>query len=135
MAVAATTAGPGNATSNGSRSTAQRADLTADDVSAQLCQNGEDVAYYAIAHGLGSDLGAATKITFREPARTGPENITVGDGAWDTLYLGVTGPECGDIQHRGQVTVNYHYEDGIRTIVAQFNGKGELLRVNGVRVS
>ena len=121
--------GQGN---NSARSVAQLVELTADDIGASMCDNGEDVRFYTVQHDLGSDLGAADDITFREPARTGPANLSVGGGAWDTLYLGVSGPECGDIQHKGQVTVNYHYGDDIYTIVAQFNGKGELLHVNGV---
>jgi hypothetical protein len=118
---------------NSARSMATAVELSADDLGASMCDNGEDVRFYTVQHNLGSELGPADDITFREPARTGPENVSVGGGAWDTLYLAVTGPECGEIEHRGQVTVNYHYGDDIYTIVAQFNGKGELLRVNGVR--
>jgi hypothetical protein len=127
-------ANPGQGQGNNSaRAVAEQVELTADDLGASMCQNGEDVRFYTVQHNLGSEHGAADDITFREPARTGPENVSVGGGAWDTLYLAVSGPECGDIQHRGQVTVNYHYGDDIYQIVAQFNGKGELLRVNGVK--
>jgi hypothetical protein len=127
-------AGPGNGNGNNSaRSVATPVELSADDLGASMCQNGEDVRFYTVQHNLGAEHGPADDITFREPARTGAENVSVGGGAWDTLYLAVSGPECGDIEHKGQVTVNYHYGDDVYTIVAQFNGKGELQSVNGVK--
>jgi hypothetical protein len=123
-----------NGKGNSARSVSIPVELTADDLGASMCENGVDVRFYTVQHNLGSEVGAADDITFREPPRLGgQENVSVGDGTWDVLYLGVSGPECGDIQHKGQVTVDYFIGDDIYTIVAQFNGKGELLHVKGVK--
>jgi hypothetical protein len=131
------TAGPALAQDQGrgnsARSVAAPVELTAGDLGASMCQNDVDVAFYTVQHNLGSNEGAADAIIWREPTRLGGQNVSIGGGAWDTLYLGVSGPECGDIQHKGQVSVSYQYEDETFSIVAQFNGKGELLSVNGVK--
>jgi hypothetical protein len=124
-----------NGKGNSARSHATPVELTADDLGAAMCANGEDVNYYTVQHNLGTDEGAADDIIWREPARLGGQNVHFGpqSTAWNTLYLGVSGPECGDIQHKGQVSVYYEFEGETFSIVAQFNGKGELLRVNGVK--
>ncbi len=126
--------GPGPDKGNSLRAQATPVEIAADDVTAQMCANGEDVAFYAIDHNLGDEHGVADNIVWRETVRLGGENEQYGQqqGEWNTLYLGVSGPECGDIQHTGQVSVYYEFDGEWYSIVAQFNEDGELQWVNGV---
>lgn len=107
-------------------------ELTAEDVRTATC--GDDaVDYYAIEHDLGSELGAADDIWWREPTASKGRTVHAGDGTWDTLYLGVSGPECSEVEHTGPISVYYEYGDDTYVIDARFDGKGELVRVNDVR--
>lgn len=77
--------------------------------------------------------------TYREPVRLGGNGDFVDEtgGTADAFWFGVTAPDEDGIQteieHKGQVSMYYETEDGdVYSIIAQFNGKGELLHVNGV---
>lgn len=114
---------------NALRSVATPVELTADDVS--LVQFG-DFYYVAIDHNLGDRY---ERYVWREPTRLGGRNIIVDDQpGFNTLYLGVGGPpDHPEVQHKGQVSVYYDLGGGEWvSIIAQFNGQGEFLSVNGV---
>lgn len=124
-------ADPGPNNGNSIRSQATPVNLEASDVSPHTCQDteGNDVEYYAIEHGIGE----YDQVVWREPARIGGSNfIDTAGGDFDTLYLGVGGPDCPGVQHKGQVSVYYEVDGDWKSIVAQFNAKGELLSVNGI---
>lgn len=113
---------------NALRSVATPVELTVDDVS--IVQFG-DFFYVAIDHNLGDDYN---RFVWREPARLGGKNIVdKAQLGFNTLYLGVAGPDGGEVVHKGQVSVYYDLGDGVWvSIIAQFNGEGEFLSVNGV---
>ena len=117
--------------SNARQADAVAVDVTADDIHAATCGDGT-VDYYAVDHGLGDAHGAADEIWWRQPATSQGRTVSVGDGTWNTLYLGVSGPECEPLELQGPVTVYYEYDDATYSVRAQFDGQGELVRVNGV---
>jgi hypothetical protein len=129
IALAMSALAPAMADGNSARSEATPVALTADDVN--IVQFGT-FSYVAIDHNLG-DQGCT--YTYREAARLGGQTEDALDlGTFNTLYLGVS--DGGNaISHKGQVSVYYTCDDGVKSIVAQFNGKGEVLSVNGVKVS
>jgi len=110
------------------RSVAEPVELTADDV--EIVKFG-DFYYVAIDHNLGDDYD---QFVWREPTRLGGENVVDKDQlGYNTLYLGVAGPDGGEITHTGQVSVYYDLgDDGWVSIIVQFDGQGEFLSVNGV---
>ena len=118
---------------NSARSTATPVELGADDVN--IVQFGE-FSYVAIDHNLGDQ---DCTYTYREAARLGGQTAEPVDlDGFNTLYLGVSAPDAegnqGEIFHKGQVSVYYDCNGETQSIVAQFNGKGEILHVNGIKV-
>lgn len=86
--------------------------------------------WYRIQH----DLGVIAEDTvWNEPVKFGGENTQASSGdapadtPFDVLWLPVDG-------HKGPVTVYYDTGDGWEHVTAQFNGKGELVHVNGERL-
>ncbi|TVR71148.1 MAG: hypothetical protein EA415_11750 [Sphaerobacteraceae bacterium] len=110
---------------NALASQATQVELTEDDV--RFVQFG-DVSYVAIDH----NLGGWDNLVWREPARLGGQNNVSGPDSFNTLYLGVAGPDGGGVAHKGQVSVYYEINGEWSSIIAQFDGKGELVHVNGV---
>lgn len=104
--------------------------INAGDIGSVTCANGN--TYYTVQHNLGANHGSADDILWREPNRLGGQNVSFGGGIWNTLYLGIANAQCAAIRHKGQVTVYYVYGNDVYSITAEFNGKGELLSVNGV---
>lgn len=85
--------------------------------------------WYVITHGLGAD---ADSTVWAEPVKYANDNQqATGSEEFDALWLFAPSHERG---HKGQVTVYYDLGDEWQHITAQFNGKGELVRVNGQRV-
>ena len=118
-------AAPGNS----ARAQATPVELDANDV--RIVQFGQ-FSYLAVDHGLGAE-GCDT-FAWREAARLGGDSVGGELDGFNTLYLGVAA-DGGEVSHRGQVSVYYDCGDDVKSIVAQFNGKGEALSVNGVKVS
>lgn len=79
------------------------------------------------------------KWMYREPARLGggENHVAEFSTTWDAFWFGVTAPDSEGIQHKinhkGQATQYFMDTEGnVYSLTAQFNGKGELLHVNGV---
>ncbi len=95
----------------------------------------EEFTYYVLRfEGLPYDTW-----TYREPVRLGGENFVVEgeDESINAFWFGVSAPDGDGIQHqvhhKGQVSMYYETAGGdVVSLIAQFNGKGELLHVNGV---
>ncbi len=129
LVAAPASAKPDPSKGNSQRSQATPVALDAGDIGFTTCDDGA-VEFYTIDHGFEEADG----YTWREPARLGGGNyVSDGGPTYGTLYLGVSGPECGEVHHKGQVSVYYEVDGELYSIIAQFNGKGELIRVNGVR--
>jgi hypothetical protein len=97
----------------------------------------EEFTYYVVRF---ETIENVVNWTYREPAVRGGNNdySIVTSGSWSAFWFGVSGPDGSGIQHpvdhKGQVSMYYETQDGdVYSIIAQFNGKGELLHVNGVR--
>ena len=130
-----------NATSTGNkeynnnrlRSIAEPVSLEAGDVRI-VPFNGFD--FFTVEHGLGNGETGYTDYLWCEPVRRGgASDCTVADPGepFDTLYLGISAPPNQEqIEHKGQVSVYYDTPEGWKSIIAQFNGQGQLLHVNGV---
>lgn len=109
--------------------TAETADPEADNFE-------EEFTFYTVRF---EDVSDVTEYTYREPARLGGNgDVTVGaTGSFDSFWFGVSGPGADGVQneivHKGQVSIYYETDDGdVRSLVAQFDGNGELRSVNGV---
>lgn len=130
-----------NGKGNSARSVAEPAVIT--EVSAEVADPSagnfeEEFTYYVVRF---EEINH-TDWTYREPARLGGNGdfITPWVGASSAFWFGVTSPDDNGIQHeidhKGQVSMYYTTADGeIVSIIAQFNGKGELQHVNGVAPS
>jgi hypothetical protein len=113
---------------NALASQATQVELTEDDV--RFVQFG-DITYVAVDH----NLGGWDSLVWREPSRLGGQNAVSGADSFNTLYLGVAGPDGSGVAHKGKVSVYYEIDGEWLSIIAQFNGNGELLHVNGVSLS
>jgi hypothetical protein len=130
--------GHANGKGNSARSVAEPAVITSveAEVSNPDADNfDEEFTYYVVRFEDIDHVGW----TYREPARLGGNGDVSMD--WDAtsgaFWFGVSAPDADGIQHeighKGQASMYYETEDGdVYSIVAQFNGKGELLHVNGV---
>lgn len=111
----------GNNGNNGGNSL--RAQSTAVDVT--VTEVGD---WYRVQHDLNAD--AATTV-WNEPVKYANENQQAsGVDTFDALWL--YGPSHAQ-GHKGPVTVYYEDDGTWQHIAARFNGKGELVQVNGVR--
>lgn len=139
-AMALSTMAPAMAKGNSARSEATPAEITS--VVAETSDPGaanfeEEFTYYVIRF----EEIDHVQWTYREPARLGGKNHEAEWASTSTAFwFGVTAPDGDGIQHeiahKGQVNMYYETPDGdIYSITAQFNGKGDLLHVNGVEVS
>lgn len=89
--------------------------------------------FWRVDHGV-----SYSEAEYREPARTGPDVYNLGGYAGGSFWFGVSAPDDQGIQHKidhtGQVA--FYMRDSTtgewRSLKAQFNGKGDLLHVNGV---
>ena len=127
----------GNGQGNSARSIATPAEITsvtAETSDPEATNFEEEFTYYVVRF----EEIEHVQWTYREPARLGGQNHDVGwEGTSDAFWFGVSAPDDDGIQHeilhRGQVSMYYETAGGdVYSIVAQFNGKGELLHVNGV---
>ncbi len=128
----------GQGQGNSARSVAEPATITS--VEAEVSNPGagnfdEEFTYYVVRF----EEIDHVHWTYREPSRLGGNNHSVAwEGLSDAFWFGVSAPDINGIQHeiehKGQVSMYYETEDGdVYSIIAQFNGKGELLSVNGVK--
>jgi hypothetical protein len=88
--------------------------------------NGVD--YVRVQH----NIGAFETLVQREPARY-RQNVVTGPGDFDVAWLGIVDSDGTPVDHKGQL--NWYYEvddDQWVSLTFQFNGKGELLHLNGV---
>lgn len=117
-------AGPALADNNSLRAQAELADVTV--TTTEL----DGIPYAAVRHDLDYE-----RYVWCEPVRLGgAAECFEGTDSFHTLYLGITEAPHQPVHHTGQVSVYYETDDGWKAIIAQFNGKGELLRVNGERL-
>lgn len=113
---------PGNSGNNGGNSL--RAQSTPAEVT--VTESGD---WYIIEHGLSAKADATV---WNEPVKYANDNQqATGSEEFDQLYLFAPSHERG---HKGQVTVYYDLDGTWQHITAQFNGKGELVHVNGARL-
>jgi hypothetical protein len=128
----------GQGNGNSARSVAEPATITSveAEVSNPAAANfEEEFTYYVVRF----DPIDHVHWTYREPARLGGSNTSVAwAGTSNAFWFGVTAPDSQGIQHnfdhKGQVSMYYETADGdVYSIIAQFNGKGELISVNGVK--
>lgn len=113
---------PGNNGNNGGNSL--RAQSTPVEVT--VTEVGE---YYRIQHDLEA---TAEQTVWNEPVKYANDNqVATGGGTFDALWLYAPSHDLG---HKGQVTVYYNIDGAWQHITAQFNGKGELVHVNGARL-
>jgi hypothetical protein len=127
-----------NHNNNRRRSEAEPVDLESGDVVAKTADPSqanfeEEFTYWRVDHGI-----VYTESEYREPARTGPDVYHLGGGDYESFWFGVSGPDDDGVQHeinhKGQVAF-YMLEEGTgewKSLKVQFNGKGELIHVNGV---
>lgn len=130
-----------NGKGNSARSVAEPAVIT--EVSAEVADPSasnfeEEFTYYVVRF---EDIDHA-EWTYREPVRLGGNgDVSMEWNATSSAFwFGVTAPDGDGIQHeikhKGQVSMYYETADGdVYSIIAQFNGKGELKHVNGVAPS
>lgn len=78
------------------------------------------------------------QLVYREPAHLGPEHHCLGSGSYDSFWFGVSGPDKSgtqhEIDHKGKVFLYFKKNGQWKPLYAQFDGKGNLVRVNGVKV-
>lgn len=125
---------------NNLRGKATQIDINRDDIHVKKSDPDQDnfdekFTYYRVDH----DQGPFSQLVYREPARLGPENHCLGSGSYDSFWFGVSAPGDDGIQHEitheGKVSLYFQETDGDwKSLIAQFDGKGNLLRVNGVKV-
>lgn len=98
----------------------------------------EQFTFWRVNHGIDYD-----ESEYREPARTGPEVFHGGGSSVGANWFGVSAPDEDGIQHpidhKGEAawylgvdTDDDGEADEWYELRAQFNGKNELLNVNGV---
>lgn len=136
--------GSGNASEKGSslQAVAEPVDLEEGDVEVKTSDPNasnfeEEFTYYVVRHGVEYD-----RAVYREPARLGGENFDLTGSDVGSFWFGVSAPDTGGVQHKidhkGQVSLYFIIEndgDGdveVKSLQVQFNGKGELLRANGI---
>ena len=92
----------------------------------------EEFTYYVVRHGIEYE-----EASYRGPARLGPENHVLGGSDAGSFWFGVSAPDPEDgiqseIVHKGQENLYMKDSNGDwHSLKVQFNGKGELLHVNG----
>lgn len=93
----------------------------------------EEFTYWRVDHGVAYD-----ESEYREPARTGPDVFELDGSDVGSFWFGVSAPDEDGIQHefdhKGQVAL-YMKESETgewKSLKAQFDGKGDLLHVNGI---
>lgn len=138
-AVAKNGNGNGPDRDNSKRSEATPIDLDPGDIEVVTTDVGaanfdETFDYYVVRHGVEYD-----EAVYREPARTGPDNFRLGESDAGAFWFSVSAPDADGVQHRidhrGQVAFFMKDADTGEwmSLKAQFNGKGELVHVNGVK--
>lgn len=95
----------------------------------------EAFTFYRVTYG---DVTFDTWV-YREPARLGGGNFVLenlGGLTQNRSWLGVSAPDGDGIQHeivhQGQVSQYFETDDGWMSLIAQFDGHGDLQEVNGV---
>ena len=89
--------------------------------------------FVTVNHQIVAKHGAYDTLVQREPARYRQNVVTADPENFNSAWLGIAGPQGPEIAHKGQMTWYYNTaEDGWVSLTFQFNGKGELLHVNGV---
>ncbi len=121
---------------NSLRSEATLIDLEEGDVEIQVSDESaanfdEEFTYYVVR-----GLPEYDRAIYREPARLGGQNVELGGWDGGSFWFGVTAPDENGIQHpiehKGQVSLYLEVDGEWQWLKVQFNGKGELLSVNGV---
>lgn len=90
--------------------------------------DGEEVTFWVVHHGV-----EYQRAVYREPARLGPDNFCLGGSDVGSFWFGIAGPDLTRIEHQGQVRLYFEDANGDwHSLRAQFDGRGQLLHVNGV---
>lgn len=95
----------------------------------------EEFTFWRVDHGVAYD-----ESVYREPARVGPKNFCLGGFAGGSFWFGVSAPDADGIQHKidhkGGVDLYLQPDAGDNdtwmSLRVQFDGRGNLLHVNGV---
>lgn len=93
----------------------------------------KEFTYWRVDHGV-----EFTESEYREPARTGPDVFHLDASDVESFWFGVSAPDGDGIQHevnhKGQVAfyMKERGSDDWKSLKAQFDGRGDLLHVNGV---
>lgn len=133
--------GHANGQGNSARSVAEPATIASVEAQASNPEAGnfeEEFTYYVVRF---DDIDHI-EWTYREPVRLGGNgDVSMNwDATSNAFWFGVSAPDNDGIQHevkhKGQVSMYYETADGdVYSVIAQFNGKGELKHVNGVAPS
>lgn len=111
---------------------AQPVELTPDDISTGTLANGTE--YVTIDHRIAADHDGYTTLVQREPVRYKHNVVDTAPANFNSAWLGISGPSGPEIAHKGPMQWYYEVgDDEWVSLTFQFNGKGELVHVNGVR--
>ena len=112
---------------------AEPVDLDSGDVATGTLEDGTE--YVMINHRIASEYEGYGTLVQREPVRYRQNVVTEAPVNYDSAWLGIAGPQGPEIAHKGPM--HWYYEVGDDEWVSlsfHFNGRGELLRVNDVRL-
>ncbi|QBI20794.1 hypothetical protein ER308_15285 [Egibacter rhizosphaerae] len=116
---------------NSLASQAEPVELEPGDISAGTLEDGTE--FITVDHQIVADHGEYDTLVQREPTRYKGNEVDHDPGQFNAAWVGIAGPQGPEIAHKGQMTWYYDTEDnGWVSLTFQFNGKGELLHVNGV---
>jgi hypothetical protein len=90
--------------------------------------------YVEVRHNIAETYAGYTTLVQREPNRIGGQNrVTHNPTNYNEAWLSILGPEGPGVHHKGTFSWYYEVDDNEWvSLKFQFNGKGELLNVNGV---
>ena len=102
--------------------------VTADDISFHTAG---DIDYVRVEHGIGT----YDTLVQREPARYKQNVVDREGGDFTAAWLGIGGPEGPGLDHQGELHWYYEVADGAWvSLTFEFDGQGDLVRVNDVHV-
>lgn len=137
--VAGRPAAYGSGNSNRRRRDSEQLDLEEGDLVAEVADPDadnfeEEFTYWVVDLGIEYDAS-----NYRAPARLGPENHETGGSDVERYWFGVSAPDENGIQHeidhRGQEVLYIREAETADwyEIRAQFDGRGNLRNVNGIK--